>query len=52
MEHPENTEAGASPRPDSADREILLIEGWMYLVALFPEAMEVVARTPPANDPG
>ncbi len=35
---------------DMPEQAFLLLEGWMIGAALFPLAMEEVARNPPAND--
>jgi hypothetical protein len=53
MDPGEHTGAGKGPPrtdPPAAER-ILMVEGWMFLLVLFPGAMAEIARVPPANDP-
>ena len=45
---------GAGPNGTSGeeppDDGFMLLEGWMFGALMFPPAMEVVSRLPPAND--
>lgn len=47
MDRQDDTPMEPGPRKDEP---IVLLEGWMILAILFPEAMGEVARVPPAND--